>query len=260
MMKVLILGCGPAGLFAASAIRDKGHEVVIASKPRKSFMNGAQYLHRPIPGLSTEHFEITYKLIGSTEGYRAKVYGEDSDIDVSPDSLAGTHKAWDIREAYDAAWFEFGSEVLSWDFRPDRSIDRMASAINPDVVISTIPAKLLCRNPEHEFESAQVWSTDSVERIGGFSERNGQPAIDNLVLCSGMPDDWWYRASRIQGYENTEYPAAIQPRNPRRWIVEKPIKTDCDCYPGIERLGRYGSWKKGVLAHESYFEALGLVS
>ena len=76
-MRTLILGSGPAGLFAAHAASMSGSEIMIMSKPRKSFMRGAQYLHRPIPGLSSEQnsFIISYEMVGDIEGYKRKVYG-----------------------------------------------------------------------------------------------------------------------------------------------------------------------------------------
>lgn len=259
-IRVAILGCGPAGLFAAHAAAGLGAQIDILSKPRKSFMRGAQYLHQPIPGLSSEPFQIDYRLEGTTDGYRDKVYGEDSSVDVSPESLVGTHDAWDIREAYDAAWECYKSDITPWHLG-DKGLSEHGALGFPrsdyDLILSTVPAKLLCNTQGYwnnddrcEFNSEKVWSTNFVKRFGAFSGED-----DNIVVCSGEPDDWWYRASRIHGWENTEYPHSHRPSGDNVWEVEKPIDNNCYCNPSVVRLGRYGTWTKGILAHEAFYKA-----
>lgn len=258
-MRVAVLGCGPAGMFAAHAAVEEGHEVDILSKPRKSYMRGAQYLHQPIPGLNGDPFQIDYRLVGSVDGYREKVYGADSEVQVSPETLVGIHTAWDIREAYDNAWDRYSSLISPWDAREDWIPETF------DLVFSTIPATLLCRDisPEQEvtgeswlrsrcsFESETILSTSTFPaRLDG---------LDNVVVCSGG-DDFWYRAAKIHGWETTEYPIDIVQRFPLSVLfgdrkvheVVKPISTTCECHPEVVRSGRYGKWTKGVLAHESY--------
>lgn len=257
-MRVAILGCGPAGMFAAHAAIRAGHEVVIFSKNRKSFMRGAQYLHEPIPGLSRNPFTIHYKLEGEVEGYRDKVYGDMSDVQVSPETLVGSAAAWDIREAYDDAWELYKGLVYDIDLTTASKHWWLHIMTHFDLVISSVPAKLLCSNPEHEFRSQLIWATDYLKPMGAFE---GDPMPDNIVVCSGFEDDWWYRMSRIQGWENTEYPHDKKPRKSGSvWEVEKPIDTNCTCHPQIARVGRYGQWKKGVLTHHAFTEASALVN
>lgn len=254
-MNVVIFGCGPAGLFAAHAATRLGCDVTIYSKPRKSFMRGAQYLHRPIPGLSRNPFQVTYDLLGTVEGYREKVYGDMGDILVSPETLTGTSDAWDIREAYDGAWELYKDLIVPFDFEAQKLPKN-----DGDLFISTIPAPLLCRR-DHSFVSQEVWVTDMIKPSGQFLYEDGG-LVDNLVICSGDPDDWWYRASRIHGFENTEYPLDREPKSSYeygRWLVEKPISTDCDCYIDIVRLGRYGAWKKGILSDAAYYDTEALI-
>jgi hypothetical protein len=253
MSQVAILGCGPAGLFAAHAVAQAGDTPIIFSKNRKSFMRGAQYLHQPIPGLSGEPFTIDYRLEGSIEGYRAKVYGDMEDVQVSPESLTGIADAWDIREAYDAAWDLYNGQIMDTELSDPQTIWRIIDKYGD--VISSVSAKVLCKRPAlHRFRSQQVWVTDFVKRLGAFAD----DTADNLVVCSGHEDDWWYRASRIHGQENTEFPIDIDMARLGAksgiWRVEKPVDTTCDCWPEIDRVGRYGSWKKGVLSHEAFYE------
>lgn len=246
-MKVLILGCGPAGLIAAHAAYNRGANFVVMSKARKSFMNGAQYLHAPIPGVSIKDpFEINYVLSGDVAGYRDKVYGPDIKVEVSPESLIGRHQAWDIREAYDSLWGLYGSDVQDVDITP-KVLSNIKRNWKPDVIISTIPAHILCHNSSHKFGHEQVWATNQLECT----------LSDNTVLCNGEPGFDWYRASRIQGFTNTEWPHNKYPLSYQGqiWRVVKPLWTDCRCFPDVHRMGRYGSWTKGVLSHQAWEEA-----
>lgn len=249
-MKIAILGCGPAGLFAAHAASRLGHDITILSKPRKSFMRGAQYLHRPIPYVSSAPFQIDYRLVGSVDGYREKVYGDMSDVLVSPETLTGFANAWDIRAAYDGVWELYGDKVEFWE--ADQN-DLSEIVHDFDIVINTIPRKALCRNPEHEFRSQKVWVTDFVKPVGAFGTT---VMADNLVVCSGDPGDWWYRQSRIHGWENTEFPHDRKPSTKQVWEVEKPIDTDCTCWTTVVHAGRYGAWKKGVLSDSAFYETI----
>jgi hypothetical protein len=266
-LKINILGCGPAGIFAAHAAVEAGHDVTILSIPRKSHMRGAQYLHRPIPGLSPDEdapFQIEYALRGTIDGYREKVYG-DRDVDVSVDSLVGKHDAWDIRKAYDAGFDRYQHLIRDFTFSTDPDVPQMELP-EADLTFSTIPAKLLCQDDACAWESEWIWSTDSVRgahRSMYFNEDFDGTFQDNKVLCSGDPDDFWYRISIIDGWENTEWPLDKKPRVPeaagRLWRVEKPIATDCHCAPDIRRLGRYGAWRKGVLADSAYYDAAAIL-
>lgn len=245
-MKLLILGCGPAGLIAAHAAYNRGIDFIVVSKARKSFMNGAQYLHAPIPGVSLKpSFTIRYDLIGEADGYRQKIYGPQP-VAVSPESLLGTHEAWDIREAYDALWDLYGADVQDVSITPT-ILSNLWKNWKPDAIISTIPAKILCHDSRHRFEAEDVWATNGLEII----------LRDNTVLCNGRPDVAWYRASKIQGHSNTEFPYDKYPAqfNGQIWRVTKPIRTTCRCFPGVHRVGRYGKWTKGVLSHEAWEEA-----
>jgi hypothetical protein len=215
-------------------------------------MRGAQYLHKSIPGLPRYEIKVTYTLIGSVEEYRRKVYGPHSTVEVSPEALRGIRPAWDIRAVYDALWASYGDLVHEWEAGPGM-LDLATAAILPDLVISTIPAKLLCEKPAHEFRSTSVLISEDARWI--------LPWQDNKVVCSGRENHPWYRQSRILGHSNTEYPYPVRtPFDPVAAKIVKPIATDCDCHRSVIRMGRYGRWEKKVLSHTAYFETRGLLA
>jgi hypothetical protein len=239
-VRTLVFGCGPAGLIAAQAALESGSDVAILSKNRKSFMKGAQYLHRPISGIDCgQPFEIEYLLVGSAMQYRRKVYGPTWDGTTSPEDMTASHSAWDIRVAYDALWEKFHTYIVDWEATYGGAVQAIESS-GADLVVSTIPAPLLC-NKGHTFRSARIFSSDVDMGIE-----------DNTVVCNGEEAPRWYRAAKIRGWTTVEWPDGASPPVTPMWEVLKPLDNNCDCFPEIVHGGRYGAWKKGVLSHEVF--------
>lgn len=248
-MKVLIFGCGPAGLMAAHAAAILGNDVIILSKARKSHMRGAQYLHAPIPGATSgDPFGITYSLRGSADAYREKIYGPRYRGPVSPEDLSEGHAAWDIRQTYDWLWETYGRFVKNTDLGAPGRISQALLWSMPDVTISTVPAPILCDDDAHQFRQEEIWSNDL----------DVQEVPENTVICNGEKAPAWYRASRIQGYTTVEWPNWSRPPMEIHNVV-KPLTTNCICLPNIHRMGRYGRWTKGVLSHSAFDETVELL-
>lgn len=209
-------------------------------------MRGAQYLHAPIPMVSGNPFEVKYRMEGEVAGYRRKVY-KDTRVEVSPESLTGSHLAWDIREAYDELWDLYESYIFDRDLGPGMATQEVLDEFGADHVFCSVPAPALCSNMEHTFNSSEVFVTEYYRGTD-----------DDTVVCSGDEDVPWYRTSSIQGWANTEYPKDKRPplSEDRIHPVRKPIITNCNCWMGDDftRIGRYGKWRKGVLSHQSYYD------
>jgi hypothetical protein len=259
-MKVLILGCGPAGLFAAKAAVNLLCQVSIVSKKRRSEMFGAQYLHKPVPGLSDlgNFREIKYELRGTPEQYREKVYG-DRAVMVSPETLTKSHRAWDIREAYYRAYAKFENWIIDTRINgPQDLLDGIELLQQQggsfDLLINTIPMTMLCRDQDrHVFKSEDAYA------IGDAPERGIECPITvppDTVICNGEPSPAWYRAANVFGYRTVEWPSRRKPPFENVSLITKPLSTTCDCWPEMLRLGRYGKWTKGVLSHEAYWETI----
>lgn len=267
MKPIAILGAGPAGLMAAHAVALSGKPIALFTKgdasggPLRSKLGGAQFLHEPIPMVNDAEPDgvITYRLRGNVQTYRLKVYGKDPNIPfVSMEGLEDGKEqpAWSLMETYDALW-----ELLSADRANVEDITPawLDSVLEKDwfsLVINTVPLTQLCLSyqglvtddPGHAFIS---------QRIVIHNECILEDLGDNSVFYSGDLSQSWYRASRIFGVGSTEW-SALSPQPPLPGLVtaRKPIKTTCSCYEDqVIRLGRHGSWTKGVLTHHAFNKA-----
>lgn len=255
-----VLGCGPAGMFAAHALVENGWSVRVFSKARKSHMYGAQYLHAPIDGLSPideEPERIRYVLRGEASGYREKVYGS-LPIKVSPEALTMEHDAWDIRAAYDMAWEMYSEGVEDTLITPDWIASGALDSFH--TVVSSIPLPELCTATDsHEFHAARIWAYGDAPRRGQYAPYRPP---EQTVICDGTRDTGWYRASNVHGHVTMEWPYAKKPPLPGIAEVVKPLWHTCDCHTNhrwrFVKVGRYGAWSKGVLSHQAYTTASAL--
>jgi hypothetical protein len=244
-VKVIILGCGPAGLLAAHAARQAALDTTIYSIKEKSVMPGAQFLHEPIPGVTsaTPDASAMFIKVGPKAGYAQKVYGS-PDAPTSWDGYpAGERPIWSMGAAYDTLWELYNDLIVDADL--NRFDIESLTVENPDaLMISTIPAWILCQTGRHVFRSKSVWI------------RSRQTDTEtNCVVYNGNPLIGYYRASNLFGWEATEFGHQV----PGALKGEKPLGTDCDCQPEIHRLGRFGTWSKGVLIHHAYSGAKELI-
>lgn len=250
--KVLVFGCGPAGLISAyAAEREFGAEVKILSIKRPSQLFGCQYLHEPIPGIDAGDRELVrYMLNGTTDQYREKVYGSLTPP-VSPQQYEGSNYAWDLRRTYGQLWEMFEDRIVDVQLNAADFVPALSDFM-PDVGISSVPAPMLCQfGDRHTFTSVKCWA---------IGDAPGQTVADVFgalpsftVICSGEEDCSWYRACNVFGYSTVEWPGHKR-KPPIEGVVEfsKPLSTNCDCLPSVLRVGRYGTWQKGILSHQAY--------
>lgn len=250
-MHVLILGCGPAGLLAAHAATQTGSDPVILSRKEKSALSGTQFLHEAIPGLTDGEPDgtIRYVVRGDPAEYARKVYGAP---EMSPsvsfnDVYDGKEQhAWSLAKAYNALWSRYENRIVHAERIDSHTIERELEHGGWDLVLSSLPAPAICKNPSHAFLSTDVWVSDTAI----------EDVAEGTVVYDGTKDRGWYRLSRLWGKEATEW-GVNKPPLPGIKSVSKPRQTTCGCWlPQVARLGRYGTWTKGVLTHHAYGDAL----
>jgi hypothetical protein len=263
--RVLVLGTGPAALLVAhvaKTIHDCADIHIMSRSLVRSPIYGCQYLHADIYGLDLRETTVQYELIGDAESYREKVYGAGWMGSVSAEDLLGEHRAWDLRQAYDQMWERYfrhspehgGLRFTPLVVTPDR-LRQVTPALREDfdIVISTVPANALCLRPEeHTFASQEIWAAGDAPELDRWAPVS---VGDDLVVCNGNPEPGWYRACKVFGSATVEWPVARKPPYDGVALVEKPLRTDCNCFPWIHRLGRYGAWRKSILLHDVFQQA-----
>jgi hypothetical protein len=246
-VKVIVIGCGPAGLAAAHAASAFHCETVVYAPYAKTPQQGPLLLQRPIPGISTGHPDgtIWQRVIGgSILDYRYRLYG-DINIGINGDMLKGHYHAWNHGEAYDKMWNLYHHIIEDRLVQPTELKHMHEEA---DLVVSTANASTMCRSdgrthPFHAFVTAQV-------AITPIAMYPAQPS--NTIIFNGGDEYKWARSSRIFGSEVTEWSMPNAPQNAR--VIQKPISTDCDCYPHVLRTGRFGAWKNEVWVDTAYWD------
>jgi hypothetical protein len=246
--RIIILGCGPAGLAAASAVVGSGHEaVIISNTTHPSKLYGCQYLHAPVPGYEdVPRVQVRYSLNGTSRGYRNKVYGAEWSGSVSPEDFAGNHDAWDIRETYRRMWQDLvaGFQVGIIQKVIRRGMMPYVRSLGPELIVSTIPIQAFCEDPRHSFNTMSIWANGAT---------SAEVTAENTIICDGTDEQPWYRISNVFGYKTTEWPGSFKPPQWSKAVpVVKPLSTTCNCHPDILRAGRYGTWTKARLVHEVY--------
>lgn len=248
MTKVTILGCGPAGLMAAEGVRQCGITPTILSRPVPSDIGGAQYLHTYIPEITNREPDgkVLFVKRGSSYTYAEKVYGRPHAKTSWHEFSSGMHGVWNMRSAYNLLWDRLCDNIDDTNITPGLMCELNKRAqVKGELVISTISLKHQCLLAGHQFDDQMVYISPDASEIEEH---------ENKIIWNGHDDVGWYRQSNIFGFPSTEWPD--DPRDRKTVKVRKPLKTNCTCYPNIVRLGRYGTYKKGVLIHSAYAGAV----
>jgi len=254
-MRVAVLGCGPAGLLAAETVQDMGHTVRIFSRKLKSPIAGAQFMHEPVSRYCTDtpDLQITVIKSGTPEGYAENVYNNSAAKTSWERFEEGTEYGWDMKRVYDKMWEYWDPFIVETEL-DHHTIRSLLERYNK--VISTLPLRWLCYDSKHQFkqQTVHIKHGPSVGIIPGVNDH------DIMYYNGHIPEDGgkaWYRYSQLSRYSAWEYSEhnfmpkqlSMDPDSFTSIGISKPISTDCDCYDGLIRVGRYGEWDKEKLTH-----------
>ncbi len=254
---IIIVGCGPAGLLAAWAAQHQGYRPIIlgGADPVMSKLHGAQYLHTPVHGLTEpeEAFGVKYVKHGTALGYAQKIYHGA----VAPESTSwvkfaeGEHAAYPLHAVYSRLWQHFcDREIYAINFT--MQLLPMFQRLGAGRVISTMPLNRLMGWLHFTSETVLIDDTHCLEGVG-----------DDEIHYYGNQDVSAYRSSNIKGIKSIEYPATALGVYQECQSVAKPLAArDAGGrlvgarHAGVDLLGRYGRWQKGVLVDDAYRQTL----
>lgn len=245
---VVVLGAGPAGLLAAHAVElSGGHAVLIDRRVEKPAAQPGVYLHRAIPevhGLDPDA-SVQFVFKGTRDGYALKTTGR-TDAPCSWDEYRDrlVREGWSLDTVIDKLWERYGERVAPDDIGP-RQVRSMVGEFG--LVISTIPAHHVCeRQLTHRFDRRSTWITT------GIPDGEWLPG-ENSYVYNGRAEDAWIRCGRVFGHTWTEWPARSDIAGaPGTRHAVRPIDTNCDCFPDVLRVGRFGTWTRGVLLSDAF--------
>lgn len=258
MLKVAIIGTGPAGMLAAWGVQQEVIAKITLIKPPgvplKSEIYGAQYVHGIIQDLPAdiEPFWVRYRFFGTEQGYRQHIYGE-------------------TMPTNSTSWRKFHPKELAWSIRQvyDHIAEELVSTCTiEEAVVREDYCEVLVDNYDYVFNTAPL---NRVANSGVFETEKVLIAPINPYIVPSN-EIWYfgdgrlaYRASNIQGVPSTEYPLHVGDdltKKIQRQVkeIKKPLRCKDVAMEGVYRLGRYGKWQKGVLVHHVYEEARTIVS
>jgi hypothetical protein len=140
--------------------------------------------------------------------------------------------------------------IIDMEVKPG-DMRELESEFSADLLISSLPLHSICEK-DHIFLYADMYIKT------GFPP--GVQIPMNTIVYNGHESMPWYRASNLFGFESMEYGSNGHAENGMRenpgWTYKglKPTEHNCDCHAHWMRVGRFGQWKRGVLAHHAYEE------
>lgn len=216
----------------------------IVSLKMKSNIPGSMHLHAPIPGVSPTYPEGTIQFVrlGTAEDYARKVYG-DADRETGWDSYQRLIPSWKVQPMYDRLWEKFEDRIEHAEIGVSDMMALQVLAQGGETIISTLPQLYLClHRQDHEFRSQAYW-------IEPLPVPPGDEGTE-IVVYNGLPHDTWYRWSILGGKCSIESTQRLT--SPNAIAGHKAISNTCDCWPNINRVGRWAEHRHGVLVHHAY--------
>lgn len=249
MSKVYVFGSGPAGLVAAHAAADLGHEIeILTNKMTPSVISGAQYLDKHIPGVTSEQPDSQVKFYkhGKATGYAMKIYS-DPKAPTSWDKYEDgkLYPLWYLRDTYSHLWELYKGKLVYMNV--DANVLASFMDTTADLLVVAMPLASLCIDKGHNFQSQKITTYAGVPADMPDKYRHlMQTGNGNWILYNGKRKSPWYRCSVINDGASLEVPGHYEDG----FQINKPLSSTCNCWSGVPRValvGRYGRWEKDEL-------------
>jgi len=249
-LRVCVIGCGPSAMMIGHAAEQLGVPFRFIAPKQRSFISGAQYLHRDVgdrvDGISPS--TVRYVRRGSSDVYQHKIYGRrlPPDLETSWAKFPDEVSAWPLVDIYEHLWNKYQ------DLIDDRSLtfDEAAQLGTQELTFNTAPLNVLTAGRGFVFHTEQVVIVHSIAYV----------PFGNCIVYNGLPTHAWYRSSDLWGHMSVEFPGSVRLPDTLRHrfscrTIQKPLRSNA-VVPNVIPSGRYGRWEKGVLVDESYFQAI----
>lgn len=247
MSKVIVLGTNLEGLLAGHAASIAGHDVYFIEETTEP--GGLDFLAAPIPLTmaraiplhvsdegSGEPADFFGKLTGGlvTKHFRLPFMG----MDGCP--------IWDPMEVF----LQLQKIYASYFREPSaEGIDsELVAALASDAkIVSSVQLPAICKEPDdHNFSWAPLVSVDAVSY--------GSDQVANVRL-SGDPDtpaaiigSTFFGHKRI--YSSSNFPPVSTAKREHSML---PLKTNCDCWPDIIKVGAAAAWQPDYPTHRAFY-------
>ena len=242
--KVIILGSGISGLFAAWACEQEGWQdfQIFTKVNLPPITSGFQYLHDPCD-MELQKVSLVEKCIQAdvpadmrAKLYSNKVYGRPG-ITNSLNKLTNTPKdIWDISQASNFLWGKYQSRIEPYNLDDFSKLNTLKA----DIIFWTIPLNLYSQ--QCDFVTSYVYSIPVKSPV-------------NEVFYDISTNIPTYRFGVVFNQffaESTQlsFTAAI----PVKKVITFEGKLELKFPKNVVRIGRYGEWNKDVLAHDVYYK------
>lgn len=248
--KIAILGAGISGLLAAKACVDNGFEdIAIIDKDinQAKVGEGLHYLHDNC-GLLLDPQYLLNMVVGlkpgkdPSEQYARKIFNRGIPPTNSMQKLPCFTRIYDMRQAHQLLWERYKNVLFETDVLAD---DLPSICRNFEVVISTIPTPIIL--PQGQYPCEIVYG-----KYGLPQNILGLESSEHITVYNVNEDEDWYRCSRVFGMEFTEVLKGGDFK-----LTKVLDGTYRNPYKNLILAGRYGQWKRGVLAHQVYYQVSG---
>lgn len=263
-MKVAILGAGISAILSRWACIEHGIVPDMYAKEIPSMKGGGvKFIHSDC-NISGCLYSEVINCFKTNEGY--KKYEEINDIDSELDKyrikISGEKVEDHMKLKYSEPAVLWRSIESSTYFDPDEvkiaefnRKDILDMEKHYDLIISTIPLFIVF--PELKDKCTIRYGYVKEEKPECFNENQ----FDFLNLCIyNNTDDEWYRASKVFGYWQTEYVNEVENSNKIVKVKDGPKIEQLQDNGKLFLTGRYGTWNKSALAHDSYKEVTKLLN